>query len=53
VDADVTVLDLDRKVTVAPATFQSKSANSPFGGWTLRGAAVLTIVGGRIVHDAR
>jgi dihydroorotase len=51
-DADVTVLDLERSVTVEPQRFESKSANSPFVGWTLRGAAVLTVIGGRIVHDA-
>jgi dihydroorotase len=52
-DADITVLDLERTVTVAPATFASKSANTPFGGWTLRGAPVMTLVAGRVVHDAR
>jgi dihydroorotase len=52
-DADITVLDLDRKVVVDPAAFASKSVNTPFGGWTLRGGPVMTIVGGRIVHDAR
>jgi dihydroorotase len=53
VDADVTVLDLDREVTVEPQSFRSKSANTPFGGWKLRGGPVMTIVSGRIVHDAR
>ncbi len=52
-DADVTVLDLERKVVVAPAAFAGKSANTPFGGWALRGGPVMTIAGGRIVHDAR
>ncbi len=52
-DADVTVLDPSRRVTVDPARFRSKSANSPFLGWSLRGAPVLTLVGGRLVHDAR
>ncbi len=52
-DADVTVLDLEREVKVEPMSFASKSANTPFGGWTLRGGPVMTIVGGRIVHDAR
>lgn len=52
-DADVTVLDLDREVTVAPDTFASKSTNTPFRGWSLRGAPVMTIAGGRIVHDVR
>ena len=53
VDADVTVLDLERTVHVEPSAFRSKSSNSPFGGWTLRGAPVMTIVGGKIVHDVR
>lgn len=52
-DADVTVLDLEREVAVAPAEFRSKSANTPFRGWTLRGSPVMTLVGGRVVHDAR
>jgi dihydroorotase len=52
-DADVTVLDLDREVTVDAAESRSKSSNTPFDGWKLRGAAVMTLVGGKIVHDAR
>ena len=52
-DADVTVLDLDRSVVVQPESFASKSVNTPFEGWRLRGAPVMTIVGGRIVHDGR
>ncbi|MBZ5640918.1 MAG: dihydroorotase [Acidobacteriia bacterium] len=52
-DADLTVLDLQRQVVVDPAKFRSKSRNTPFAGWSLRGAAVMTVVGGRIVHDAR
>jgi dihydroorotase len=50
-DADVTVLDLDRRVRVDGASFDSKCSNSPFLGWDLRGAAVMTLVGGRVVHD--
>jgi dihydroorotase len=52
-DADITVLDLDRELTLEAASFESKSANSPFLGWKVRGAPVMTLVGGRIVHDAR
>jgi dihydroorotase len=52
-DADVTVLDLDRRIVVDPSKFLSKSRNTPFAGWRLRGAAVMTLVGGRVVHDAR
>lgn len=47
--ADVTILDLRRRVTVDPATFRSKSRNTPFVGFKLRGAPVATIVGGEIV----
>jgi dihydroorotase len=47
--ADVTVLDLAATVTVDPARFRSKSRNTPFGGFTLTGTPVLTIVGGAVV----
>ena len=46
-DADVTIIDPDEKWTVDPATFKSKSKNTPFEGWTLKGKAVQTIVGGK------
>ncbi len=44
--ADITVLDLERPWTVDPATFRSRSKNTPFRGWTGTGAVVMTIVGG-------
>jgi len=47
--ADVTVLDLGRPRRVDPARFESKGRNTPFTGWTLKGAAVMTIVGGQVV----
>jgi dihydroorotase len=47
--ADVTVLDLDARITVNPLKFRSKSRNTPFGGWELVGAPVMTIVGGQVV----
>jgi dihydroorotase len=50
--ADLTVLDLDRRVTVDPARFESKGRNTPFAGWSLRGGAVATVVGGRVVWSA-
>lgn len=45
--ADVTLLDLDKVVTVDPRDFRSKGRNTPFTGWQLTGAAVATILGGR------
>ncbi len=47
---DVTVLDPDLSWTFDAARSRSKSRNTPFGGWTFRGAAVATIVGGRLVY---
>lgn len=47
--ADVTLLDLARRRQVDPARFESKGRNTPFGGWLLQGAPVMTIVGGRCV----
>jgi dihydroorotase len=49
--ADVTVLDLERETRVDPALSRSLSRNTPFAGWVLRGAAVATIVEGRVVHS--
>ena len=51
--ADITVLDLDRRVQVDLGALRSKSRNCPYQGWKLRGAPVLTMVGGRIVFDDR
>jgi dihydroorotase len=48
--ADVTVIDPHRRWQVDVGSFRSKSRNSPFGGWTLTGRAVATIVGGRVKH---
>jgi dihydroorotase len=46
--ADVTLLDPAAEWTVEPARFQSRSRNTPFGGWRLTGRPWMTIVGGRI-----
>ncbi|PYT08848.1 MAG: dihydroorotase [Acidobacteria bacterium] len=50
--ADITVLDLEREFSVEPARFHSLSRNTPFGGWSLRGGPVATIVAGEIVHSS-
>jgi dihydroorotase len=50
--ADITVLDLGRRVKVDPARFESKGRNTPFGGWTLKGGPALTIVAGTVVFSA-
>jgi dihydroorotase len=48
--ADITVLAPDAAVTIRAAALRSKSKNTPFDGWRLRGAVAATIVGGRIVY---
>jgi len=52
VPGDVCVLDVRDAWTVDPARFHSKSRNTPFAGRTLMGRAVLTVVAGKIVHEA-
>jgi dihydroorotase len=49
--ADLTVFDPTAEWTVDPRAFFSKSRNSPFAGWRLRGLATLTIVGGRLTYQ--
>jgi dihydroorotase len=48
--ADITVLDLERRWTVDPAHFRSRSRNTPFTGLELKGKAVRTLVGGRTIY---
>jgi len=50
--ADVTVLDLTAQWTVDPAAFHSKSRNTPFAGRSLTGLPRLTLVAGKVVHEA-
>jgi dihydroorotase len=49
--ADVIVIDAEREWKVDPQRFYSKSRNSPFAGWTLRGKVVKTFVAGKLVHE--
>lgn len=49
--ADLTLIDLDREWTVDVGKFASKSRNCPFHGWTLKGRAVMTVVGGKVVWE--
>ena len=50
--ADITILDHNRTVTIDKEKFRSLSRNTPFHGITLKGAPVMTIVGGRIVFTS-
>jgi len=48
--ADITVLAPDLKVRIRAAQMRSRSKNTPFDGWELRGGVVATIVAGRTVY---
>lgn len=49
--ADLTLIDLDQKWTIAPDIFESKSKNSPFNGQAVKGRAIRTVVGGETVYN--
>lgn len=48
-DADVAIIDPDKNWIVDPQKFASKGRNTPFAGMKLKGQAVMTIIGGRVV----
>lgn len=51
--ADITLIDTEHDVEVAAGAFYSRSHNTPFLGWRLRGAAMATIVEGRIIYERK
>lgn len=53
VRADLTLIDPNKEWTVDPTKFISMSRNTPFAGRRLKGVAMVTIVAGEIVYDAR
>ncbi len=50
-DADLVILDLERKERLSNAAIVSKCGWTPYDGWDLRGAPVLTMVRGKIVME--
>ena len=49
---DWILIDPHARWVVDPDRFQSLGRNSPFAGWPLRGMVRMTVVGGRVVHEA-
>jgi dihydroorotase len=49
--ADVTVIDPALEWTVEAQKLVSKSKNTPFDGWKMKGAALHTIVGGKVAYS--
>lgn len=52
-DGDVTVFDLETEWIYRPEDSASKSRNNPFFGWTLKGRAMATVVGGKMVWSEK
>src|SRR5712691_10708580 len=48
--ADLSILAPEMSVTISAAAMRSRSRNTPFDGWKLRGCVAATIVGGRAVY---
>ncbi len=49
-DADITIIDMNKRWTVDADQFRSKGRNCPFNGWELKGKALMTIVGGEVKY---
>lgn len=50
-DADITIIDLEQEWLVDREKLLSKGKNTPFHGWKMKGKAVTTVVGGKIVYQ--
>jgi dihydroorotase len=49
--ADVTLIDPHLAWEVVPQQLRSKSKNTPFGGWKMKGGAIKTLLAGKIVFE--
>lgn len=47
-DADISIINMEKEFSIAENEFVSKSKNSPFIGWKMKGFTEMTIVGGKI-----
>jgi dihydroorotase len=49
--ADITIIDPNLSYKIDSSKFQSLSRNTPFNGWDMKGKAILTMVGGKVLFD--
>ncbi len=49
--ADLVLIDPELEWTLEARLLKSKSKNTPFDGWTMRGAAIRTLLAGRTVYQ--
>ncbi len=52
-DADITLIDPDRTYVIDKNKFYSRSRNTPFHGWKVRGAIEKVFVGGKLVYERK
>jgi len=50
-DADLCLVDPEATWTVDPRRLRSKSNNTPFAGWRVKGLVAITIVDGRVAYS--
>jgi len=50
-DADVVIFDPRAEYVIDASTFKSRSKNTPFNGWTVRGKVMHTLVAGETVYS--
>lgn len=49
--ADIAVFDIESKTIIDAENFASKSSNTPFKGWKVKGETILTLVDGKVVYQ--
>ncbi|MGF3067189.1 dihydroorotase [Facklamia sp. P12945] len=50
--ADLAIFDIDHEYPIDPKEFASKSTNTPFVGWQVKGKTLATIYQGHLVYQA-
>ena len=50
--ADITIIDIEREVTINPDQFLSKGKRTPFAGMKLSGKVQTVLVGGEVRYEA-
>ena len=51
-DADIVIFNPKTQYTIEPEKFKSRSKNSPYKGWKVRGKVLYTLVAGKTVYSA-
>lgn len=51
-DADIVIFNPDTEYAIDPAKFKSRSKNSPYKGWKVRGKVLHTLVAGKTVYSS-